>query len=98
MDSSSANTDLREYLRPLWARKYMIALIVLISAIGTYLYYDAKPRVYSATTRLYTQPSPVEQQLFGAETSNNDRDTQDQAALLQSRDVARRVARTLGLS
>src|SRR5688572_8343094 len=45
---ASQNLDVRDYLRPLWARRYLILGLVVIVTIGTYVYYDRQPDQFSA--------------------------------------------------
>jgi Mrp family chromosome partitioning ATPase/capsular polysaccharide biosynthesis protein len=61
--------DLRDYLRPVLKRWWLLAIIVPVVTIGTYLYYDHKPKVYGASTELLIQPSAVNALLTGGNTS-----------------------------
>jgi polysaccharide biosynthesis transport protein len=74
----------------------MILAIVLIATAATYLYYDSKPKEYTASTDLYVQTSPLDRALFGADSAvDPDRNNVDQAKLLLSRSVAEEVASKL---
>jgi non-specific protein-tyrosine kinase len=89
--------DLRDYLRPIAARWWLIVLIVAIATAGTYVYYEGKPKKYTANTSLYVKTSPLSGELLGTQALvNTDRDTADQAKLIGSRTVAAQVARLLG--
>ena len=35
--------DLRQYVRPVWRRKWLILAIVVLLTGGTYAYYERKP-------------------------------------------------------
>jgi Mrp family chromosome partitioning ATPase/capsular polysaccharide biosynthesis protein len=59
--------DLRDYLQPVLKRWWLILAVVPLVTIGTYLYYDHKPKSYGAATELYVQASPVSQLLNGDE-------------------------------
>ncbi len=76
----SENSDLREFLGPIWTRKWLILFIVVVATALTYIWSARKPNVYTATARVFLQGS------------QSDRNTADQAALLQTQGVARRVA------
>jgi Mrp family chromosome partitioning ATPase/capsular polysaccharide biosynthesis protein len=88
--------DLRQYIRPVWRRKWLILAIVVVLAGGTYAYYERKPKQYRATTQVFIRASELETALFGSDAAiGDDRTTSNQATLLQSRGVAREVARRL---
>lgn len=88
--------SLRDYLRPVWVRKWLILGMVALATAGTYGYFASQSDVYSSSTSIFVEPAePI---LSDTQTPGTDRNTANQAALLQSRDVAKRVARELGLS
>lgn len=92
----SASRDISEYLAPVWSRRWLILAIVVLATAATYVYYSSKPKEYTALARLYVKSSPIEQALTNSLVlPNGDRDTQNQAALLQSRAVAVAVAQRL---
>jgi Mrp family chromosome partitioning ATPase/capsular polysaccharide biosynthesis protein len=89
--------DLRQYIRPVWRRKWLILAMVVLLAGGTYAYYERKPKQYRATTQVFIKTSELTTSLFGSEAATgDDRTTSNQATLLRSRAVAREVARRLG--
>src|SRR5260370_38056609 len=90
----STSTDLQDYLRPIWSRKWMILLIVVAATAATYYYYSRQPKVYQASTVVYLQPSALDQAL-GNTQPGTDRNTQDQSTLIQSRAVAGQAAKLL---
>lgn len=94
--SPNEGLDLRQYLRPIWARKWWIILVVVAATAATYVYYDHKPRLYRASTSIFIQSSELEQALSQGVTYTDDRTTADQASLLTSTAVAQRVAQQIG--
>lgn len=86
--------DIRAYLRPVLKRWWLIAAVVPIVTVGTYLYYDHKPKTYEATSELYLQPSTVEQLVFGGKGELQTR-VENLALLIQTGAVAERVAKDL---
>lgn len=88
--------SLRDYLRPVLVRKWLILAMVALATAGTYGYFARQADVYTSTTSIFVEPAePI---LSDTQTPGTDRNTANQAALLQSRDVAKRVARELGFS
>src|SRR5215218_8272543 len=51
--------NLGTYLRPLRQRAWLIALVAIVVAAATYLYYESRPKDYVATTTLLAQMSPL---------------------------------------
>jgi Mrp family chromosome partitioning ATPase/capsular polysaccharide biosynthesis protein len=96
MERSSASTGVSEYLRPLWSRKWLILMVVVLATAGTYAYYTEAPKRYAASTRLFVETSALDQALFGADVPRDDRNTRNQATLLHSREVAGQAAREVG--
>lgn len=92
------SADLRDYFRPVWQRKWLILAVVVIVTAGTYVFYDQKPRIYQSSTKIYVEASQVDQILFNSNvaTFRDDRNTQNQATLLKTRETARVVAQKIG--
>jgi Mrp family chromosome partitioning ATPase/capsular polysaccharide biosynthesis protein len=89
--------DPRQYLRPVWARKWMILAIVIIATAATYLYENHKPRVYEASSQIFVQTSAVDQTLGSSLAFVDDqRVTANQARLVDTRTVAQNVAKRIG--
>jgi polysaccharide biosynthesis transport protein len=90
--------DLRAVLNPIWDRKWMILLVVVAATVGAYFWADNKPRVFKASTTIFTQASELEQALFGSSivSTGDDRAVLNQATLLTTSDTARAVARRIG--
>ena len=94
MDSTTQETlTARDYLRPLWARKWSILLLVVAVTAATYYYYNRQPRVYQTSTDIYLKSAPG-----GVEGSGllTERTIANLARLLRSRAVAERAAKELG--
>ncbi|MEA2283048.1 MAG: tyrosine-protein kinase [Solirubrobacteraceae bacterium] len=94
--SATDGVDLRQYLRPIWGRKWWILLVVVAATAASYAYYDHKPRLYRASTSIFIQSSELEQALSQGATYTDDRTTADQASLLTTSVVAQKVARKFG--
>jgi Mrp family chromosome partitioning ATPase len=94
--STAQSVDLRQYLRPVWARKWWILLVVVAATAATYLYYDDQPRLYRASTSIFIQTSELEQALNQGSGYTDDRTTANQASLLMTSVVAQKAARIVG--
>jgi Mrp family chromosome partitioning ATPase len=77
----------RDYVRPVWAHKWLIGFLVAIATVGTYFYYERKPPVYESSTKVF-----VETQASGTDA---DRVISDQIPLVKTDAVAARVARRI---
>lgn len=67
--NDSATTSTPPIFAPLWQRKWMILLVALVVAAGTYLYYKRKPSVYQASTQIYLGAGAEEAGLLGGSGS-----------------------------
>ena len=91
--------DIRDYLRPVLKRWWLILAVVPVVTVGTYLYYDNKPKVYGAATELFLQPSPINALLTGAQNSVATESTVENLSLLiQTRAVGNEAAKLLAKS
>ena len=89
-------TSLADLIRPVWSRKWLILAIIVAATVGTYLYFDSRPKEYTAETALYLQATDFEQVLgLGGTSVDPNRNAQNIATLLTSRAVAVEVARRL---
>ena len=96
INDSAEQRDIRAYLRPVLKRWWLILTIVPIVTVGTYLYYDHKPKTYAAATELFVQPPAIDQILLGANaTANTEATIGNLSLLIQTRTVASEAAKRL---
>ncbi len=92
--TASETPDLRQLLRPIWARKWWILGVVVVTTAATYKYYSDQPKQFRASTAIFVQQSELESALFGGSYSfGDDRTVSNQASLLRTSAVVRAVAR-----
>jgi Mrp family chromosome partitioning ATPase/capsular polysaccharide biosynthesis protein len=89
-DTNSAQQP--DYLRPLKARWWLIAMIAVVVAAGTYKYYAGKPVFYESSTSLYMQQSGG---ISGTNSALDPNFLANQAVLLRTDGVAVQAARLL---
>jgi Mrp family chromosome partitioning ATPase/capsular polysaccharide biosynthesis protein len=95
--TSEKTLDVRDYLRPIWRHKWLIAALVVAVTAATYTYYNGQPRQYATSTQVFLQPSAASSAVTGASASQfSDRDIANLARLLTTRPVAVRVAKQIG--
>jgi Mrp family chromosome partitioning ATPase/capsular polysaccharide biosynthesis protein len=87
--------DPREFVRPIWTRKWLILIIVIVATALAYVHSERKPDQFTSSTRLFIQASEIADPLGTQPTQQDDRGTENQATLLQSRSVAAEVAKRL---
>jgi succinoglycan biosynthesis transport protein ExoP len=94
----SDERDVRELIRPLRRRWWLIVAIAVAVGAGTYQHYRNQASTFSASTSVFVGGSPLDGLLLGTggSGSGNDRTLQNQARLLRTRSVAQRVAKELG--
>jgi Mrp family chromosome partitioning ATPase/capsular polysaccharide biosynthesis protein len=94
MAISPDDVTVRDYLRPLFRRRWLVIVIVVMATAATYGYYENQPKDYQASTRILLGGggNPLDQSAGVL----SDREVQDLAGLLSSRDVANGVAKRLG--
>src|SRR4051812_41560274 len=82
-------SDFRSIFGPLWARKWLIAIVAIICAVGTYAYYNREPRVYSSATQLFLgKTSDVAlADVQSQSAAEGDRDLANKATLIRSRRI-----------
>ena len=91
--SSKQPIDLRDVLRPVTSRLWLIVIVVALATALTYYHYNSQPKLYRAATNLYigsTAPTQIISPL------SSDRANTDLAALINSPAVARLAAKNLG--
>jgi Mrp family chromosome partitioning ATPase/capsular polysaccharide biosynthesis protein len=88
--------ELRDYVRPVWVRKWLILAIFVVATGGTYAYFNHQPKRFRASTKVFFQATNVSALLNPDVSVEPDRDLLDQATLLSSRDTAEAVAKQIG--
>jgi Mrp family chromosome partitioning ATPase/capsular polysaccharide biosynthesis protein len=91
-------TDATAIFAPLWKRKWLILIVGVLVAAGTYVYYKHKPPVYAASTEIYLGGGSEVQALIGNTQANgaeSDRSIADQVVLINSSLVGNAVERRL---
>lgn len=90
--SSSQPIDLRDILRPVTSRLWLIIIVVAVATGLTYYHYSHQPKQYRASTELYigsTDPTQL------VNPSASPRETTDLAGLVNSSGVASLVGKAL---
>src|SRR4051794_4500698 len=91
--------DLRDYLLPLWNRRWLILAIVAVATAATYVYYSSRPDSYRAKSKLFLEISDLDQALGGTNAESNadpDRAASNMAEIARSQVVARAAADKVG--
>jgi Mrp family chromosome partitioning ATPase/capsular polysaccharide biosynthesis protein len=87
-------TDASAILTPVWRRKWLILLVGVLVAAGSYAHYKRQPSVYQATTQIYLANGSEEQSLLASAQGKrtlNERAISDQAAIVNSNVVSETV-------
>ena len=87
--------DIRDYLRPIWRRRWLIVVVVFAATVLTYKHSSGTPKTYGAATTLYVQASPLAAALGTGTSSNPDRYVKDQSALITTPAIAQVAAQLL---
>lgn len=95
--TQATGADLRDFLRPIWRHRWLVAIVVVATTVATYAYTDRKPDQYRSSTHIFLQASEIDQALGGLSTAlQGDRNIVNQANLLQTPSVAEEVAKRIG--
>jgi succinoglycan biosynthesis transport protein ExoP len=87
---------IRDYLQPIWARRYLVLAVVIVVTVGTYAFDAGKPKRYAASTDIYLRSQSSTDPLTGAALPpTTARDLANEARLLRSLSVAQRVAKDI---
>src|SRR4051794_36584017 len=93
---STETSDLRDYVRPIWAHKFLIVALVAIATATTYYYFEHKPKVYQTSTSIFVGATNNLPGTDQTPSFTSERTLENQARLLQTESVAARVARDIG--
>jgi non-specific protein-tyrosine kinase len=86
-----------DYLRPLTSRWWLILIAVIVATAGVYAYYARKPNVYTTSTLVFYQ-DPGDPVTGLPSPQSTDRTILNEAQLLNSRENAAAVAKSIGFS
>lgn len=87
--------DIRDYLRPIWRRLWLILIVVFVATALTYRHYSGQPKTYRASTTLYLQGSPLAAVLETPDVGDPSRYDEDESTLIPTPAVAQVAARLL---
>jgi Mrp family chromosome partitioning ATPase/capsular polysaccharide biosynthesis protein len=91
-------TEATSPFAPLWRRKWLILVVGILVAVGTYFYYKHKAPLYLSTTQVYLGAGAEEQSLVGGSPSTKKKGSLEpatQAAIINSPLVHEVVLRRL---
>lgn len=86
-----------DYLRPLTSRWWLILIAVVVATGGVYAYYARKPNVYTTSTLVFYQ-DPGDPVTGLPSPQSTDRTILNEAQLLNSRQNAAAVAKSIGFA
>jgi len=92
--------DVMEYVRLIWAKKWMVLAVLLATVVFATAWALTRPKMYRASTKITIQPPPqLSNNQFDLAMSwwQMDRIIADQVEILGTRALAERVVQTLGL-
>lgn len=99
-DDGGHEIDVMEYVRLLWARRWMVAAVLVATVVLATAWSLTRPKLYQATTKVIVEPtSSINNNQFDAFVSywQLDRYISDQVQVLETERLARRVVKRLGL-
>ena len=64
-NQQAAGSDLREFLRPIWRQRWLVAFIVIVTTVATYAYDTRKPDQFRSSTQIFLQASQLDESLYG---------------------------------
>jgi Mrp family chromosome partitioning ATPase/capsular polysaccharide biosynthesis protein len=91
MDTATSQPHIADYIRPLWSRKWLILIAVVVATAGVYAYYARQAKVYTAGTLVYVR-DPGDPINGTPSLQSTDRTVSNQASLLYSLETAANVA------
>jgi Mrp family chromosome partitioning ATPase len=87
---TTTQPHIADYIRPLTSRKWLILLAVVVATGGVYAWYRHKPNIYTASTLVFVK-DPGDPVTGTPSPQSTDRQVQNEASLLDSRDTAESV-------
>lgn len=100
VDDAEPEIDIIEYLRLLWAKKWLIVAVLVTTVVLATAWSLTRTKMYRATSKLTLQPAPqLSQNQFDMMMSwwQMDRFIADQIEVLKTRQLAKRLVDRLGL-
>jgi capsular exopolysaccharide synthesis family protein len=96
--TESAGLSPFDYVRPVWRFKWLVLILVVAAAAAAYEYYKHKPTKYEAGTQVYVGASPLSNLLNGGSVVVSSATLAEDAQLVTTPQVARRVIDDLKLN
>jgi len=99
-EEAEPEIDIREYVRLVWAKKWLVLVVLVATVLFATAWSLTRPKMYRATTRITLTPTPqLSNNQFDLAMSwwQMDRIIADQVEVLKTRHLAQRVVDTLGL-
>ena len=99
-EDAEPEIDIREYLRLVWARKWLVLVVLLATVLFATAWSLTRPKMYRATAKVTLTPPPqLSNNQFDLAMSwwQMDRIIADQVEVLKTRELAQRVVDKLGL-
>jgi succinoglycan biosynthesis transport protein ExoP len=89
--------DLRDYLRLIWRRGWIMVACLILIPIGIYAYTNSKPKVFESSTVMQVQPGVDDSDLTSPNFAPSQTNLDLVAALVSTSAVSNEAARQLGL-
>jgi len=99
-EEAEPEIDVMEYVRLVWAKKWLVLAVLVATIVFATSWALTRPKMYRASTKITIQPPPqLSNNQFDLAMSwwQMDRIIADQVEVLRTRALAERVANTLGL-
>src|SRR3954468_5305296 len=98
MNAEAGETpDLRDYLRLIWRRGWILLACVLLIPFAAYEYTSAKPKVFQSSTVLQVQPGVENSDLTSPSFAPSATNLDLVAAIVSTSAVSNEASRLLGL-
>ena len=97
-DLDPKSADIRDLLRPVWSHRILMVVVVAVTVSAVYVLDSSRTKRYRAATDVLLTRSAAEAAISNHETALSDRTANNQAKLLASQAVARRVRAAIGFA